>query len=147
MWSRHPSCFSLTYTADENGFRPVATHLPVAPPMPEEIQRMLPLLPKLDLSQYDNEKPMGRPHHHHSDYSHVSSFVVPMKPVPPPKPVSTHVFAIPSPPSSFMALPPSPPASTVEVLQPLEAPTKTHVETSEFIIDSEPARTFFRIGH
>ncbi|XP_069674211.1 endocuticle structural glycoprotein SgAbd-1-like [Periplaneta americana] len=33
--------YSVVYTADENGFVPQAPHLPVAPPIPEAIQRSI----------------------------------------------------------------------------------------------------------
>nr|CAD7589216.1 unnamed protein product [Timema genevievae] len=35
------SVFELRYIADENGFQPQASFLPVAPPIPEDIQRSL----------------------------------------------------------------------------------------------------------
>jgi hypothetical protein len=44
--------FSLSYTADENGFRPVASHLPVPPPVPAEIQTMLRTLPAADYNEH-----------------------------------------------------------------------------------------------
>lgn len=33
--------YSVSYEADEYGFRPVGAHLPVAPPVPEQIARAL----------------------------------------------------------------------------------------------------------
>ena len=43
---------TLSWVADENGYRAVGDHLPTPPPMPEAIAKMLPLLPKLQEPYY-----------------------------------------------------------------------------------------------
>merc|ERR1711911_144092 len=43
---------TLTWAADQGGFRPVGDHLPTPPPIPAEIAAMLPLLPKLPQEPY-----------------------------------------------------------------------------------------------
>ncbi|KAK6623213.1 hypothetical protein RUM43_009065 [Polyplax serrata] len=46
--------YTVTYTADETGFHAEGAHLPVAPPVPEEIQRALEYLRSLPPQEESN---------------------------------------------------------------------------------------------
>nr|XP_021201026.2 uncharacterized protein LOC110384197 [Helicoverpa armigera] len=52
--------YSLSYTADERGYRPVGDHLPTPPPIPPAIQRALAYLATKPTSEPITERNLGR---------------------------------------------------------------------------------------
>ncbi|XP_046393072.1 endocuticle structural glycoprotein SgAbd-8-like [Ischnura elegans] len=54
------SRISLTYTADEFGYHPQGDHLPVAPPIPPEIQKSLDFIASIPVNQREGDQGEGQ---------------------------------------------------------------------------------------